>query len=605
MSKKTELIPIFKEFKWINCYQDFDENNFYFAFTLPHEDISTGKIVPKVMVATKRGLLAPERVMKDFGIQFKTVKVFDVEQQPIDFAFLEKFNEICDTVNEEIERKDILAIDTADEEILKHFGLLSQDSNTVEKVCRVELFFNRFFLFHALNTTLPAFFLLLESNPNIFSNVLDDVKRLKDIVDKCRVPLNNNISSKKSTGNYLYSTYYLYTLYKEFPKVLRKILSSIIDYYIDYEEEREAVDLVAVWALGTYVYTLFDHYPYLNFWGTKSSGKTKNLEVLQCLVFNQIAGTSFSGPASFRLVETYRPTILIDETHQITRNPEFRDFLIAGFNKIGKAWRTIEAGEKRFKPKSFDYYCPKAMAGITELQDILLDRAIKITMTTTMSEKRKRKPDMRNGFWKAVRTLCYIFAWSYYDEIRKAYSESDVDFDDPRESDLWKPMIVLGRMVGVDLKQYAIEKIKEKKEEEEESRIDLLVWKIIALNFEGNEQWISLRDVSEEITQRYKIDISSRSIGAILRKQKIRERKISGGYVKYKITREALEHILKREGLSIEKVKEQFASEIFVKFENPEFGKCSYCGEDKELWWKDSKGNYLCQDCYVEESKVK
>jgi hypothetical protein len=123
MTEKSELIPIFKEFKWVNCYQDFDENNFYFGFTLPHENISDGTIVPKVLVATKKGLLAPERVMKDFGIQFKTVKIFDVEWQPIDFRFLEKFNEICDTVREEVE-KESLSIDTADEEVLEFFGIL-------------------------------------------------------------------------------------------------------------------------------------------------------------------------------------------------------------------------------------------------------------------------------------------------------------------------------------------------------------------------------------------------------------------------------------------------------------------------------------------------
>jgi hypothetical protein len=244
------------------------------------------------------------------------------------------------------------------------------------------------------------------------------------------------------------------------------------------------------------------------------------------------------------------------------------------------------------------------MAGITELQDILLDRAIKIVMTTTLSEKKKRKPDPRDELWKVIRTLCYIFAWSYYKEVKKTYFELSLDFEDPREADLWKPILALGKITGVDLSEYANEKIREKREEEEESRIDILIWKIIAFKFEGEEQWISLKDIAEEIMQRYKIDISSRSVGATLRKQKIKKRKISGGYVRYLITREDLEHILKKEGLNIQKVKEQFSEEVggFTKIE-PIVGTCAYCGEKKELSYKDKNGNYMCSKCYENERR--
>jgi hypothetical protein len=280
---------------------------------------------------------------------------------------------------------------------------------------------------------------------------------------------------------------------------------------------------------------------------------------LECLTFNPIIGTSFSGSASFRLVEAYRTTVLVDETHQITRIPEFRDFLIAGFNKSGKAWRVEEIKEKTFRPKSFEYFSPRALAGITTLQDILLDRAIKITMVSTLSEKRKRKPNIQDEFWKAIRTLCYIFAFTYYKDVREIYYNMNLDFEDPREIDLWKPILTLAKITGVNLKEYAEQKIKEKKEEEEESRMDLLVLKIIALKIEGDEAWVSLKDIADEINDRYKLDISSRTVGSVLRKRKIKERKISGGYVKYRVKREELEKELRKEGLSIDKVKEQFA----------------------------------------------
>lgn len=129
MAEKKEYIPIFTEFRYIRGYQDYDNNGFYFAFTLPHESIEDGSIVPKVLVATKKGLLAPERVMKEFGIVFKPLKPFDVERIIIDVNLLEKFNEICDNVNEEVKREDIIAIDTAEEKVLKFFGITEKDKN--------------------------------------------------------------------------------------------------------------------------------------------------------------------------------------------------------------------------------------------------------------------------------------------------------------------------------------------------------------------------------------------------------------------------------------------------------------------------------------------
>ena len=41
-------------------------------------------------------------------------------------------------------------------------------------------------------------------------------------------------------------------------------------------------------------------------------------------------------------------------------------------------------------------------------------------------------------------------------------------------------------------------------------------------------------------------------------------------------------------------------SKKFV-FIEPYYGRCSYCGEMKELRWKDEEGNHLCDECKKEE----
>jgi putative DNA primase/helicase len=86
----------------------------------------------------------------------------------------------------------------------------------------------------------------------------------------------------------------------------------------------------------------------------------------------------------FRVVEAYRPTLLIDEADTfLPENEELRGILNSGHRQGGSVIRTV--GEE-FEPRSFSTYAACAIALIGKLPGTLADRSVPI-------ELRRRRPD--------------------------------------------------------------------------------------------------------------------------------------------------------------------------------------------------------------------
>ncbi|MBZ0291315.1 MAG: hypothetical protein K8L99_01995, partial [Anaerolineae bacterium] len=85
--------------------------------------------------------------------------------------------------------------------------------------------------------------------------------------------------------------------------------------YIDFRSEIES-NILTLWTVGTYFYTLFPAYPYLALNGPKNSGKSTVLRVLQPLAFNMITTSDPTGPSMFRLIHHTSCTVGIDEAER-------------------------------------------------------------------------------------------------------------------------------------------------------------------------------------------------------------------------------------------------------------------------------------------------
>ena len=118
----------------------------------------------------------------------------------------------------------------------------------------------------------------------------------------------------------------------------------------------------------------------------KRCGKTTALLVMQKLVPKPLSASNITSAVLLRVVESERPTLLIDEADTFLKgNEELRGILNSGHNRdLASVWRTV--GEDH-EPRRFDTWAPVAVAMIGRLPDTLADRSIEIDM------RRKRPTD--------------------------------------------------------------------------------------------------------------------------------------------------------------------------------------------------------------------
>ncbi len=146
-----------------------------------------------------------------------------------------------------------------------------------------------------------------------------------------------------------------------------------------------AAEAVALWVMHCHAFELWRHTPRLGVLAPeKECGKSTLLDVLLCLAPRAIKTENLSTATMFRVVDQFRPTLLVDEFDTFLKdNEELRGALNAGHAKGGRHLR-CEGDDN--KVRAFRTFGPVALAGIGRLPETLADRSIIITM-------QKRKPD--------------------------------------------------------------------------------------------------------------------------------------------------------------------------------------------------------------------
>ncbi|MBB4093969.1 DUF3631 domain-containing protein [Brucella pecoris] len=134
--------------------------------------------------------------------------------------------------------------------------------------------------------------------------------------------------------------------------------------------------LMAVWALHAWSHDTADISPVLAFVSPeKRCGKTTALSVMSALVPKAMHAVNISTSVLFRVIEKYRPTVLIDEADTfLEANDELRGVLNGGHNRLSAyVWRSV--GDDH-EPRQFRVWAPKCIAMIGKLPDTLEDRAL-------------------------------------------------------------------------------------------------------------------------------------------------------------------------------------------------------------------------------------
>ena len=117
-----------------------------------------------------------------------------------------------------------------------------------------------------------------------------------------------------------------------FPRVVEFVKDCLV-----LRDDSEAI-ILALWVIASYRMHCFDTAPYLQFLGSIESGKTRALEVLSLLAYRAVNCISVSPSALCRVIEQYKPTLLLDQAEQkfsmkSERGCEMYDIFMSGYKK--------------------------------------------------------------------------------------------------------------------------------------------------------------------------------------------------------------------------------------------------------------------------------
>ena len=214
-------------------------------------------------------------------------------------------------------------------------------------------------------------------------------------------------------------------------------------------------DAVALWVIHTHSHDASDTSPKLIIKSPqKRSGKTRLVEVLARVVARPLFTSGITASALLRLIEKYRPTVLLDEIDAAMKaNKEMaealRGLMNSGFDCAGARYiMNVPAPDGGYEPREFSTWAPQLLCGIGNLPDTVRDRGIEIEMKRKLPRekvlrlRRRDGSDLEELARKAVR-------WSAdnFDKLRLANPDTPDGLSD-RASDAWEPLFAIADLAG-------------------------------------------------------------------------------------------------------------------------------------------------------------
>lgn len=339
-------------------------------------------------------------------------------------------------------------------------------------------------------------------------------------------------------------------------------LQNILEYYVDLGDEI-AYELLAIWIYGTYIFQDFECFPYLYLVGTKQSGKSKVLCLLEKLC-NKAWLLICPTPASvFRLADAGY-TILLDELERLDskEQAELRSLLYNGYKFGGRVPRVLGEGKKL---ETFRVFCPKGLCSINRPNEVMVDRCILMEMRRTLNKGVANRNIPMEAFQLELNGKEEVLTWSGMQknisdtiaaestEIQKVYKELTDEQIVGRNWELWRPLLAIGKIMGEDvyshLRNYALGLIQKAKDE------DSLTLDGVLIQYLGDEVkeegWINNKEILKELHESVEWEwVTPRIIGIHMRNLGFKPRHTKEGN-RYFIKRGKVEESAMRFGIDL------------------------------------------------------
>jgi hypothetical protein len=232
--------------------------------------------------------------------------------------------------------------------------------------------------------------------------------------------------------------------------------------YVAFPSAHAAV-AVTLWAAHTHLAGQFDSTPRLALVSPeKQCGKSRVLELLDLLCAGAETLSDASPAYLYRRIGVGEVTILLDEADAIWKRGKadetaeaLRSIVNAGHRKSATVGR-VEMSGQAAKLVRFRVYAPAAIAGIGNLPDTIMDRAVIIRM-------RRRAPDepvrdyrerVTRPEGEALRDQLQVWAATVAEQVGDPWPEMPPAVAD-RAADVWEPLLMVGELARDKWRQLA------------------------------------------------------------------------------------------------------------------------------------------------------
>ncbi|MBR7676076.1 DUF3631 domain-containing protein [Streptomyces daliensis] len=214
----------------------------------------------------------------------------------------------------------------------------------------------------------------------------------------------------------------------------------------------EALSAVTLWVAASHLQPALQHAPRLAVVGpAKRCGKSRLLDVVTETVHKPLITVNTSPAVVFRAIGDDPPTLLVDEADTIfgsvkaaERNEELRGLLNAGHQRNRPALR-ISGPEH--KPQSFPTFAMAALAGIGDLPDTVMDRAVVVRMQRRKDGERVEQFRSRRDIPALHALRDRLSAWLHPQMDTAANVVPEMPVKD-RAADTWEPLVLVAELAG-------------------------------------------------------------------------------------------------------------------------------------------------------------
>ena len=210
---------------------------------------------------------------------------------------------------------------------------------------------------------------------------------------------------------------------------------------------------VALYTMLTYVVDALPLCPMLLLRSaTKRSGKTTLLGLLLRMTCRALGVASISAAALYRVVDSLKPTLLLDEVDatlaQKTDTAEaLRGLLNAGNDRTSS--RVLRCVGEDKEVVSYDCFGAKVLAGIGHIPDTMEDRSIVVELRRKLQSEKVRRFSVLDDHsdFKEIRSKLTRWAAEARKSLSTARPRLPTGLND-RASDSWSPLFSIADMAG-------------------------------------------------------------------------------------------------------------------------------------------------------------